>query len=462
MTNITISQEIIENIIKSISTTFIYAYLGLGYGVILAMLLTYFSVKFRRFKIGKVFSLLLNSLHELIIVLLLSIIWGLNSFIAIISIAICFGGVMSRVFTSNIDNLADDNFINYKNKGFSFATNMLFNVFPKSFKINSDYIAYRFECALRSSIVLSYIGIVGLGFYINLALNDSNYSLVFTYVYSLIIFMLLTSFVVNKLKNIINKNIFKSTILYLMSIALLTLIYVLNNYNDFLNLFYNARFELISNSLTRVFTLTSSIYNTEFLNEIIKYTLQTIRMGFISIAILMILTNIHMYLLILYSRNNSKVLQSISNFINVVLRSIPELVLLSILLFIFKPNIFSGALAISLHNFGIVSKLINNRFSDNKLQIRLAYNKNYSNLTILLYVLYPILRKYLLSTYIYRYEIAIKSSIVVGLLGSGGLGYLFRLKLSSFNYDAMIFICIVYVILFTINDLIYTIIKNRE
>lgn len=462
MVNITVSYEIINNIISSIVTTFIYAYLGLGYGVILATIFTYFSVKYRKFKVGKVFSLLFNSMHELIIVLLLSIIWGLNSFIAIIAIAIGFSGVMSKVFTSNIDNLVNDNFINYKNKGYNFATNMLFNVFPKSFIINSDYIAYRFECALRSSIVLSYVGIIGVGFYINIALNDSNYNLVFTYVYSLIIFMIIVSFIVSKLKNIIHRNIFKSSIIYLISIIILTLIYIFNNYNDFLNLFYNARFDILSTSIIRVFTFTSSIYNEEFINEIIKYTIQTIRMGLISTAILMILVNIHMYFLIIYSRKKNRILKTISNFINLVFRSIPELVLLSVLLFVFKPNIFSGALAIALHNSGIVSKLINSRFDENKVTITHAYNKGYSNLTVLVFVLYPILKKYLVSTYIYRYEIAIKSSIIIGLLGSGGLGYLFKLKLSSFNYDAVIFICLVYIILFIINDLIYTLVNNKE
>lgn len=461
MFNITITKEILNNVISSILNTFIFAYLGLGFGVMLAMIFTYFSVKYRKLRVGKVFSIFFNSQHELIIVLVLSIVWGINSFVAIFAIALAFSGVMSKVFTSNIDNLEDDNFINYQNKGYTFATNMLFNIFPKSFSINVDYIAYRFECALRSTVVLSYVGIVGIGFYINLALNDSNYNLVFTYVYSLIIFMMVISYLVTKLRKVINKNIFRSTVIYISSVIVLFIIYVNINYIEFNSLFSNARFESLTNSIINVITFKSNIYNDTFKNEIIKYTLQTIRMGLISTTILIILVNIYMYYLSLSKKYNNKYLIHITNFINLVLRSIPELVLLSILLFIFKPNIFAGALAIALHNFGIVSKLLNAQFIKHEEKIALAYQKNYSALTVLVFVISPILSKYLFSTYVYRYEVAIKNSVVIGLLGSGGLGYLFKLKLSAFNYDAVIFICIVYIVLFILNDLIYNFIKSK-
>lgn len=455
MTNIALNNEILSNILSSMLNTFIFAYLGLGYGVILASIFTYFGVKYRKFKIGKVFTLFFNSIHELIIVMILSIIWGLNSFVAIIAIALSFSGVISKVFTSNIDNIEDDNFINYKNKGYSFASNFLFNLFPKSFSINVDYISYRFECALRSTVVLSYVGIVGIGFYINLALSDSNYNLVFTYVYALILFMIIVSFIISKLRNIINKNIFKSSIIYLISIIIISVIYIILNYNEFLNLFSNAYFEILNSSIIRVVTFKSSIYNQEFMNEILKYTIQTIRMGLLSTAILMIFVSVYLYILLIQEKYQSRLIKYISQFINIILRSTPELVTLSILIFILKPNIFSGALAIALHNYGIVAKLIYNRFLDNQEKMRIAYNKNYSTLTILIFILYPSLKKYLLSTYIYRYELAIKNSVIIGLLGAGGLGYLFKLKLSSFNYDAVIFICLVYIILFAINEFIY-------
>ena len=51
---------------------------------------------------------------------------------------------------------------------------MICEYFPEAFKEMLSYTLYRLECAIRSSSVLSIVGLGGLGFQINLALQDLN------------------------------------------------------------------------------------------------------------------------------------------------------------------------------------------------------------------------------------------------------------------------------------------------
>ena len=41
---------------------------------------------------------------------------------------------------------------------------------------------YRFECAIRSSAIMSFVGLGGLGFQIQLSLNDLKYDEVWTFI----------------------------------------------------------------------------------------------------------------------------------------------------------------------------------------------------------------------------------------------------------------------------------------
>jgi len=45
---------------------------------------------------------------------------------------------------------------------------------------------YRFECALRSSTIMSFVGLGGLGYQIHLSLSDLEYNEVWTFIFFLI------------------------------------------------------------------------------------------------------------------------------------------------------------------------------------------------------------------------------------------------------------------------------------
>ena len=54
-----------------------------------------------------------------------------------------------------------------------------------------SYVMYRLECAIRSSSVLSFIGLGGIGFQIQISLQDLKYDQVWTFMFFLIIMILI-------------------------------------------------------------------------------------------------------------------------------------------------------------------------------------------------------------------------------------------------------------------------------
>ena len=454
----TFSPVIIKNILSGVQNTLLFAIVGLCLGVYLGLLLCYLSIRFHRWSFfGKIIAFIFRSTHEIVFMYLLVLIFGLNPYIAIIAIGISFGGIMGKVFTDNM-NLTDDHVIYaYKNRNYSYITNFIFNLFPKSFNSNLNYMFYRFECAIRSSIVLSYVGLPGIGFHLNNSLGDADYNSVFAYLYSLIIlvliFSILTSFTLKKLKYRPVMFVYLFIPVSFVCFACFLIVYQQNFYDLFnINNYYGMlrSFEAIK----QIFNpWNTNLYSATQLLRFAQATWQTLVLGILGTVFMTILFFILIgHYLWGYVRKSLLHLK-LNNIISIFNRSIPEAVFLILLLFVMKPNVVTGALALALHNFGILTKLVKDRIESNYHVLFATYrNRGYSSLCMLCFVFLPSLKRDLISLVSYRFEMMIKSSAVIGILGSGGLGLLIRLDMSRFNYQAIYFSVLIYILLFVIID----------
>lgn len=64
---------------------------------------------------------------------------------------------------------------------------LIYGYLPAAFLDMLTFTVFRFEMAVRSTTVLSFIGLGGLGFYIQLAAQDLNYDTLWTYLIVLIL-----------------------------------------------------------------------------------------------------------------------------------------------------------------------------------------------------------------------------------------------------------------------------------
>jgi ABC-type phosphate/phosphonate transport system permease subunit len=136
-------------------------------------------------------------------------------------------------------------------------------------------------------------------------------------------------------------------------------------------------------------------------------------------------------------------------------RAIPELVWAMIVIFIFKPGILPGAIALALHNFGILGKLCAEVIEDSDPRpVRNLASSGASRSQLLLYGVLPTVLPQFLTYILYRWEVIMRTTIVVGFVGAGGLGQQFKLSMSFFHYTEITLLLICYLILVILADFI--------
>ena len=134
-------------------------------------------------------------------------------------------------------------------------------------------------------------------------------------------------------------------------------------------------------------------------------------------------------------------------------RSVPELVWAMIIIFIFKPGILPGAIALALHNFGILGKLCAEVIEDmDSRPIRNLASAGAGRAQILMYGVLPSVLPQFLTYILYRWEVIMRTTIVVGFVGAGGLGQQFKLSMSFFHYTEITLMLICYTILVVFAD----------
>jgi phosphonate transport system permease protein len=138
-----------------------------------------------------------------------------------------------------------------------------------------------------------------------------------------------------------------------------------------------------------------------------------------------------------------------------VTRAIPELVWAMLIIFILTPGIFAGAIALAIHNFGILGKLAAEVVEG--LDTRPAQalrSAGAGKIQLLLYSILPQALPRFLTYTLYRWEVIIRTTIVVGFVAAGGLGMEFRLAMSRFDYTTVTLIILWYLILVIGVDLV--------
>lgn len=136
-------------------------------------------------------------------------------------------------------------------------------------------------------------------------------------------------------------------------------------------------------------------------------------------------------------------------------RAVPELLWAMLIVFILKPGILPGAVALAVHNFGILGKLCSEVIEDMKpAPVKNLATSGASRGQLFLYGIMPAVMGRFLTYILYRWEVIIRTTIVVGFVGAGGLGQAFRLAMSFFKYSEISLYLICYIGLVYLADFV--------
>lgn len=134
--------------------------------------------------------------------------------------------------------------------------------------------------------------------------------------------------------------------------------------------------------------------------------------------------------------------------LHVLGRSVPELVWALLIVFLVRPGVLAGALALALHDFGVMGRLGADVIDDlDRAPLRSLRAAGASKVEMLAYAVLPAALPQLVTFLLYRWEVIIRASVVVGFVTAAGLGYQLRLDLSARRWTDVALILLVYVLL---------------
>ncbi len=126
-----------------------------------------------------------RSVHEVVWALLLAAVIGLDPLVAVVAIAVPFGAQTAKVFAEILDGTDRRPAQVLADAGARPLPALAYGLLPAAWPVLLAYSFYRFECALRSAVVLGVVGAGGLGQELVVSLQSLNWDEVGTLVLAL-------------------------------------------------------------------------------------------------------------------------------------------------------------------------------------------------------------------------------------------------------------------------------------
>lgn len=438
---------------------------------------------------------LLRGIHEIIWGLLFVNLIGLDPLAAILAISIPFGAITGKVFSEILDETPRQAYTALLNSGVSPPKALAYSLLPQAFLDWLSYGFYRFDCAIRAAAVLGMIGAGGLGFEIFVSLKALKYPQIWTLFYALFLLNGLADFWSAWVRRRLGSRISCSTDMCLEldlsqpaaprppgrqrdrvvagSLLLVALLvpfsfwYVapdagkLGSERALANLAYlGAAFPPDFGALPPA--------------EWLKLTRTTLAMSILATAfagalgLLLSFPAANNFLLpgglldrhaergrATLRRLGGLALLLLARGLLLVSRSIPPPIWALLILFVTFPGILPGAVALGLYTVGVLGRLMA-EVTENLDERPLAALKagGLGPGQVFTYGVLPPTVPRFIAYLLYRWEEIIRATVVIGLVGAGGLGRLLVEQLSSFDYRGVLATLIIFAALTFLVDLI--------
>jgi len=238
---------------------------------------------------------------------------------------------------------------------------------------------------------------------------------------------------------------------------------------DIFALFEDRNLVVFSNFLIQFFPPN---LQTSFLVLVLKATIETLAMATAGIALAMLMA-IPLGLIITYSLSISRIGPAsghriarlgryLARMLMLFLRGIPEIVWALLLVRVFGLGPIAGVLAIAITYGGMLAKVYSEILeTENTLPARALLMLGSGRINAFLYGLLPGASQELASYTIYRWECAVRASVVMGFVGAGGLGQLMDQSMKMLNGGEVSTILIVFLLLVLLADYISLIIRRQ-
>ncbi len=189
--------------------------------------------------------------------------------------------------------------------------------------------------------------------------------------------------------------------------------------------------------------------NFSFVKDIIPSMIETINIATLSTIFALILS---FPIAVLNARNTTPypIIQAVARIIVVASRSVNELVWGLIFVVFFGPGAVAGIAALTMRSLGFMAKLVSESIEEiDHGQVEAIRATGANGAKVFIYGVLPQIMPTILGTTIFRWDINIRQSSVIGLVGAGGIGILLTSSMNLFRWQnvSMILISIFVVVL---------------
>ncbi len=405
-----------------------------------------------------------RGLHEAVWGLLLVNVLGLDPWVGVLAIGIPYGAITAKVFADLLDEVPRGSYHALLAAGAGRGAAALYGLLPPAAGGLLAYSFYRLECAVRSAVVLGLIGAGGLGYQLSLSFFSLRWEEVWSSVYALAGLCLVTEFAGRTVRRRVatprpSGGSRPGRDRLLISAVLGTLALVAWSW-WFLAL---SPATLISERTREQFSYVFGAAwppatDGDLLRAIASTAVDTVQMSVIAIA----LATVGSVLLAGVAARPAGALglgrRSAGSLVRMgllLLRAVPPPVWALVLLFMFLPGVLPGALALGVYTLGVLGRLVADAAESVDFRplgaLRAA---GASPVGGWLYGVLPALGGPVVALALYRWEVAIRDTVLVGLLGAGGIGVLLSARIAAFDWAAVGTVLVAIVLLTLAVDLV--------
>jgi phosphonate transport system permease protein len=406
----------IAGLLRATGLTVAFAFCGVGLGAVLGLLLA----PFYGTAVVRLTCIAVRSVHELFWALLLLGLTGLSPLTGVLAIGLPYAGIFAKVFAEYLEDAPGAAPLGRRLPS---LTALLWVRFPQSLPQMRTYTLYRLECGLRSSAVLGFIGLPTLGFQLETAFKQAQYGQAAAVLALFLALILPLRFWV----------IWRLVPLMLAAAATaLTMLPTPPMGQGALMRFLTG----IVPSPLRTSGDWGSWLDKVLVQQALPGSIDTLILSQIALAAAALIAAVAFPAIVpgVVGRVGSVV----GHGVLVVLRSIPDYMLAFVLLQVLGPSMLPAILALGLHNGAIIAHLLGRQAASLP-----QHTGAPRGVTLWAWDLFPRLSPAFWALCLYRWEIILRDSAIMGLLGIGTLGFYIQSNVQTLRMDRVVALLVV-------------------
>ena len=401
-----------------------------------------------------------RSVHELVWALLLVSVLGLDPLVAVLAIAVPFGAQTAKIFADTLDSTTRGPLDALRSVGARPVPALVYGLLPGALPLLLSYSFYRLECAIRSAVVLGVVGIGGLGQELVVSLQSRNWDEVWTLIGAVLLLSALVDLWSTRVRTGLavascsdwssgrtgaDVGGARSGWVRGSAWALVPLLLWAWWYADVSPAgLFSARTRELSGRL--VDELVPPGLPPGGWDALAGGVLDTLAMAVLAVAVAVGLTLAVGPLATRPRRDRSGAGGSplrwagwaAARLVLLVLRSVPPTVWAIVALLVLFPGVLPGAVALGVYTGGILGRLVAETWESVPIRPRAALQDvGVPRSLAALAATVPAGTQSLVTYTLYRFEICVRDTAVVGVVGAAGLGRLLQENLNAFRFPAV-------------------------